>query len=162
MEEIAVAAGVTRQTVYAHYPTRSLLLQAILDRLTGEVAATLGATDFVTGPALSALARWLKITWGLVERYPVLLNAGLNSGPAPDDPERHMPVTEQLLQLILRGQRTGEFDPTPAASWLVAATIGLGHVAGQQVSAGQMTSREAGIAFRDSVIRLCAARLPPT
>jgi hypothetical protein len=48
----------------------------------------------------------------------------------------------------------GEFDPAPAADWLVAATIGLGHAAGQEASAGRMSVTAAGAAFRDSVLRI--------
>jgi hypothetical protein len=39
--------------------------------------------------------------------------------------------------------------------WLVAAIIGLGHAAGQEVAAGRMPADVAGPAFRESVLRLC-------
>jgi hypothetical protein len=58
------------------------------------------------------------------------------------------------LPLIRRGQRTGEFDRRLAPEWLMAATIALGHSAGQEVAAGRMTTRQAGDAFTTAVMRV--------
>lgn len=43
------------------------------------------------------------------------------------------------------------------ASWYLAAIIGLGHAAGQEVMAGRMTAAQADSAFREAVIRVCRA-----
>jgi hypothetical protein len=42
-------------------------------------------------------------------------------------------------------------------TWYLAAIVGLGHAAGQEVIAGRMTAAEAGAAFRGSVLRVCRA-----
>src|ERR687893_349782 len=59
VEAIAAAAGVTRQTVYAHFPSRDTLLAAVLDRVTAETLATLDAVDLDAGSATEALLRLL-------------------------------------------------------------------------------------------------------
>jgi hypothetical protein len=74
--------------------------------------------------------------------------------PPQQEVQRHQPVTGGLSTLIRRGQRTGEFDRRHSPDWLVAATIALGHAAGQEVAAGRMTTRDAGDVFAESVLRV--------
>lgn len=154
MEEIAAAAGVARQTVYAHFPTRQTLYEGILDRITIEASAALDDADLGAGPVTEALRRWLDITWNLIDRYPVLLDPQLANADPVRDRQRHEPISFSLLRLIDRGQRDGAFDPRAAPDWLFAATMALGHAAAQQARVGRMTVPEAGTAFRDSVLRL--------
>jgi AcrR family transcriptional regulator len=154
MDDVASAAGVARQTVYAHYPNREALLGAVIDRTTADVRRALDQVDLDGGSATDALRRWLQASWQLIEQYPILLSPVLAASDPRTDHDRHIPIIEGLYRLIQRGQQVGEFDPAPAADWLVAATIGLGHAAGQEASAGRMSVTAAGAAFRDSVLRI--------
>jgi AcrR family transcriptional regulator len=156
LEEVAAEAGVARQTIYAHYPTRGALLDAVLDRITADVVASLDAAEPDSGTALAALERWLDTSWGLLERYPVLLQPGLAT-PGGEDYQRHAPILDSLLRIIRRGQQSREFEHTRPSSWLAAATIALGHAAGQEVTAARMSIDDAGAAFRESVVRVCRA-----
>ncbi|MEV6844609.1 TetR/AcrR family transcriptional regulator [Actinoplanes sp. NPDC051411] len=159
IEDIASAAGVVRQTVYAHFPSRSALVGAVLERLTAETAAGLAALDLTTPPADEALRRWLRATWNIIDSYPVLLSPVIaEAAPAAEENERHEPVTAQLIELIRRGRRTGVFDTSSPESWAVAAVIALGHAAGQEVAAGRMSRDDAGAAYRDGVMRLLLNR----
>jgi AcrR family transcriptional regulator len=157
MEEIARAAGVSRQTIYAHYASRDALLLAVTRHVTAEVARELGGLDLDRGSAVDALGRWVDGGWALLERYPVLLTPAILAPTDDDQWGSHEPVIGGLLQLIERGRRRREFDCAMPTTWYVAAIIGLGHAAGQEVTAGRMTPAEAGTAFREGVLRVCRA-----
>jgi AcrR family transcriptional regulator len=159
MDEIATAAGVSRQTIYAHYPSRDILLQAVTRHITAEVARGLSGLDLDSGSAVDALGRWVDASWALLERYPVLLTPAVVAPEGDDERERHEPVMGGLLRLIERGRRHREFDRATPITWYLAAIIGLGHAAAQEVIAGRMTSAEAATAFRESVLRVCRGPL---
>jgi AcrR family transcriptional regulator len=160
VEEIAAEAGVTRQTVYAHYPSRPLLTAAVIDRISAEAVAALDAANADGGTVTEAMLRWLDVTWRLFDRYPLLRHpSAIAAGPADDD-RRHAPVAERLERLIRRGQDTGEFDDTLSPAWLVSATIALGHAAGSDFTAGRMTAPQTAAALRHSILRLYGVREP--
>jgi AcrR family transcriptional regulator len=155
--DVAAAAGVTRQTVYAHYPSRETLLAAVIDRATDDAVAAIDAARLDDGPAAEALARFLEAGWATLDRYPLLLNVPTTSADAQGDNDRHGPVVDRLHRLIHRGQHSGEFDSRLAPTWLLAATVALGHTAGEQVASGAMSADEALTALRRSVLRLFGA-----
>ena len=159
MDEIAQTAGVSRQTIYAHYPSRDALLQAVTQHVTAEVTRELGDLDLDRGSAIDALGRWVDVSWALLRRYPVLLTSAVMAPQGDDELERHGPVMGGLLQLIERGRRSGEFDRAMPTTWYLAAIIALGHTAGHEVMAGRMTPGRAATAFRESVLRVCRAPL---
>lgn len=161
VEAIAGAAGVTRQTVYAHFPSRKDLIATVLDHLTGETMAALDAADLDDGPATAALLRLLDVSWQTFDRYPALVQLGAEPVTAKEDHERHTPVTERLARLVRRGQKAGEFDRGLSVDWLVAATIALGHAAGAEVAAGRMSSKKAVATLRTSVLRVFGVTDPP-
>ncbi|GAA2889467.1 hypothetical protein GCM10010517_53570 [Streptosporangium fragile] len=160
MEQVAAAAGVTRQTVYAHYPSRPLLVAAVIGHITAEAVAALDAADVDSGTAREALLRWLDVTWLLFDRYPLLLHPLATAADPADSDRRHAPIIERLERLIRRGQATGEFDGTLNPAWLVSATIALGHAAGGEVPAGRMTTAQTAAALRHSILRVYGAREP--
>jgi AcrR family transcriptional regulator len=159
MDQIATAAGVSRQTIYTHYPSRDALVQAVMSRITAEVALALADLDLDVGSAIDALGRWVDASWALVHRYPVLLTPVMVAPESDNELKRHEPVMDGLFRLIERGRRRREFDRAMPTAWYLAAIIGLGHAAGQEVIAGRMTPSKAGDAFRESVLRIC--RTPP-
>ncbi|MGS2619494.1 TetR/AcrR family transcriptional regulator [Micromonospora sp. LZ34] len=162
VEAVATAAGVTRQTVYAHFPSREQLLGAALDRVTEEAVAAMDATDPDTGPAAAALLRVLDASARAAGRYRVLLQK-ISSLPvsAPEDRARHAPVADRLERVIRRGQAAGEFDDRLAPDWLVAVTIKLGHAASEEVDAGRLSDAEATAALHTSLLRVLGASAAP-
>jgi AcrR family transcriptional regulator len=153
VETIAREAGVTRQTVYAHFPARSDLVAAVVERVTAEAISAMDAVDADGKPAAEALLELLEAGRLAAERYPGLVQlAATTPVDAEADARRHGPIAARLKRVVVRGQGTGEFAPEPPADWLVAAIIGLGHV---QVD--RMSRKRAAAALRSGVLRLVGA-----
>ena len=150
---IAGAAGVTRQTVYAHFDSREDLLRTVVRRLTEEVADGLTSTEPGRGPLPEAVDRWCTAVWGMLDRRPALLNPVLATVASPDDDplDTHELVVGELRGLARRARREHALPPEVTTDWLVRAVLAQGHAAGEEVAAGRMTPRAAGIAFRHGV-----------
>lgn len=152
---IATSAGVTRQTVYAHFPSREQLLLAVLDRLTEEAVAEMDAADLDTGPAADALLRLLEAGRRTSGRYPILFQKiGTLSIKREAAERQHAPVADRLRRIIERGQESGEFDDQLRPDWLIAVTVNLGHAAAEEVDAGRMSPSEAAEALHASLRRM--------
>jgi AcrR family transcriptional regulator len=160
VEDVAAAAGVSRQTVYAHYPSRPLLLAAVVDRITAESLAALDSADVAGGCVTDTLLSWLDVTWRLYDRHPLLRHPSMATVEPAESDRQHVEVSERLRQLIERGQASGEFDDALDPTWPVSATIALGHATGDQVAAGRMTTQQAAEALRHGIVRLYGARKP--
>ena len=158
VEDIARAAGVTRQTVYAHFPSREALIEAVTEQATAEVAAAFETAGLDDVPAPVALTRLLDAGWRVAARYPFLWH--LPSVSAGEDRDRHGPVLDQMLAIIERGQETGDFDQALSPSWLLTAALALGRAAEEEVKAGRMTIDEASHAVHHSYLRLFGIQDP--
>ncbi len=154
MEEIAKEAGTSRQTVYAHFPTRDALIAALVDRATGRVLAAIDAADLDNGAADAALVRLLEAGWQAFDTDPFLLHLAQPDVTAEQDRERHQPIMSHLELVVVRGQRDGEIAADLPVSWIIAAVLGLAHAAGEEVRANRMTSDQAVQALRVSIPRL--------
>jgi AcrR family transcriptional regulator len=155
LEAVARTAGVTRQTVYAHFSSRDELLAAAVDRVTTEAVASMDAAALDEGPAVAALLRFLDASWQAHEANAFLLQAAAaRTIENQSGRERHEPVTDRLARLFERGIVTGEFVTRQDSRWLVAAVVALGHAAGDEITAGRLTAPESQAALRVSVFRL--------
>jgi len=157
MEDIAATAGVTRQTVYAHFPSRDALIDALLQATGAEIRAAIDATNLDAAPPADALRQFFDICWQFVRRYPLLLDPALTRIAQRHGHAVHHAATARLEQLIQRGQSVGDFDRTLSATWLAVAILGLVHTATEQVAAGCLTTSQAAPMVLDSALRLCGA-----
>lgn len=158
LDAIAAAAGMTRQTIYAHFPSREHLMAAVVDRITEDAVAAMDAAEPDAGPAADALMRVLQAGAQTAERYPVLTRRIGSLPVSPEaDRERHAPVADRISRVIRRGQESGEFDDRLPSGWLAAVIIKIGHAAGEEVKAGRMSGAEAAEALRAVMLRVLAA-----
>ncbi len=129
---IADAAGVSRQTIYAHFPSRRHLLDAAVTRAMVRAADRIDAARLDEGPADDALRRLTATSWAIVAEHGALLQAA-RAELAPDVlRDRHAPIGQRLAQLIERGQCDGSFDQDLPVEWLLAAFFALLHAAADQ------------------------------
>jgi AcrR family transcriptional regulator len=154
MEEIADAADVSRQTVYAHFSSREALIAAVINVERAMSMAQLDAARLDRAPPIDAVRTFLAISWQLVDRLPLLLDPALARTPDPDGDDPHRPVAVVLERIIRRGQRSGDFDRALPVGWLAAATFGLGHTAAAQVAGGTLDLTRAATVLEKSVLRL--------
>ncbi|MGP4023064.1 TetR/AcrR family transcriptional regulator [Actinomadura sp. 3N407] len=153
LEDIAKAAALTRQTVYAHYASREELISAVIDHVTEEVVAAMDAIGIPDDqPAEGALVRLLDASWRAADRYPLLRRA------QPARPQKahdlHRPIFDRLSRVIRRGQHTGEFGSQLPLHWLLAAIVALAHAAAEEVAAQRMTAEDARAVLSDSALRI--------
>jgi AcrR family transcriptional regulator len=155
MDQIARAAGVTRQTVYAHFPSRDALIDAVVEQATAEVTGLLDGLDLDQAPPAQALTRLLDAGWQVAARYPFLwLQPAVDPGK---DADRHAPVLDRMLDIVRRGQASGDFDASVPAHWLLSACLALGRATEDEVKAGRMTIEQATRVMHQSVLRLLGA-----
>jgi AcrR family transcriptional regulator len=155
MAEIAAAAGVARQTVYAHYESREALLTAVADRAMAMTLAAIDAAELRRGSASEALERLTRSWWSSIEPMARVLEALTSAFPGRDEMHQfHSPVIERIEGLVRRGQRSGEFDATLPAEWGAICFLALMHAAAEQVAAGRMDGAQAESVLQRAVPRV--------
>jgi AcrR family transcriptional regulator len=155
LEAVAAAAGVTRPTIYAHFPSREHLLLAVVARITDEAVAAMDAADLDSGSATDALVRVLDAGAEVNRRYPALLQLG-SAVPTPprDEYAQHASVADRIGRVVERGRRSGEFDTRLPVGWLVTAVVTLSHAAQREQEAGRLSAAAARDTLRTSLLRL--------
>lgn len=142
MGDIAMAAGVGRVTLYGHFESRAVLIDAVVTRAIADTDAALDAVD-LDGDPREALAELIKATWLLTDRFGSLVVAA----ERVLTPERiykvHAGPMQRVRRLIGRGQHEGAFRSDLPEEWLVATLHGLIHAAAQAVASGEVTTADA-------------------
>ena len=158
MAAIARASGLSRQTVYAHFPSRELLVEAALARAMERAVGEMDGARPDEGPADEALTRLLEVSWRTVADHGSLLEAALATLPAATYHAHHAPVMQRLERLVERGRREGTFAADVPPGWLLASFRALVHAAGQEVGAGRLDAGAAAEALPRTVLRAFGAR----
>lgn len=155
MADVAAAAGVVRQTVYAHYESRAALLSAVAARALERTLAAIAAAEIDSGTPETALERLIDAWWRSVLPHARVLET-LRSDPVTvaDVHDFHAPVLAQIERLVRRGQHSGAFDAQLPVSWVSAAFLGLMHTAAEEVATGRLRADDAAGALQRSVMRL--------
>lgn len=153
---VATEAGVSRPTVYAHFPDRQRLLEALVARTVGRVMEAVDSAQPQCGPAPEAAARVIEASWEHLARHQDMAAASA-AELSPDAMRRaHGAARDAILALVQRGRAEGAFRADLPVDWLVTATLALIHGAAEEVRAGSMGSADALKALLTSAQELLA------
>jgi AcrR family transcriptional regulator len=135
---VATRAGVSRVTVYAHFPTWEAILAAVVERAVVRTAAALEVAKPDAGEPLKALERMLAIGWQKLARNATMAQAATEQLSPETITHAHQAALGKLADLTKRGQADGSFRTDLPVGWLVAAALALIHACGDEVRAGRL------------------------
>jgi AcrR family transcriptional regulator len=159
---VAAQAGVSRVTVYAHFPDWTALLEAAVERAVRRTMTALQAVHPEDGPPAQALDRMLAATWQHLARYGAMA-AAVAELLSPEAVARtHQAAHHTVGALLERGQADGSFRADLPAGWLVTAAIALVHACNDEVRAGHIDEHDAVRILTTSVRDLFTGTRPRT
>jgi len=140
---VAAMAGVSRVTVYAHFPTWQALLEAAVERAVRRTMAALQSVHPEDGPPVEALDRMIAAAWQHLARYEAMAAAVAELLSPEAITRTHQAAHHTVGALAERGRADGSFRTDLAAGWPVSAAIALVHACSDQVRAGQIDKPDA-------------------
>lgn len=150
---VAAQAGVSRVTVYAHFPTPDALLEAVVERAVRRTVTALEAARPADGPPVEALERIVAQGWQHLAGYQAMSQAVAELLSAEAVTRTHQAALTAISGLLARGQADGSFRTDLPAQWLVHASIALIHACNDCVRAGRIDPGDAvrilNISIRD-------------
>jgi TetR/AcrR family transcriptional regulator, mexCD-oprJ operon repressor len=159
---VAAQAGVSRVTVYAHFPDWTALLEAAVERAVRQTMTALQSVHPEDGPPVEALDRMLAATWQHLARYQAMA-AAVAELLSPEAVTRtHQAAHHTIGVLLERGQAEGSFRTDLPARWLVTASIALVHACNDEVRAGHIDEHDAIRILTTSVRGLVTGTPPRT
>ncbi|KAF0845197.1 TetR/AcrR family transcriptional regulator [Nocardia caishijiensis] len=127
MEDIAVAAGMVRRTLYGHFPTREALVDGLREQAFEQVGRALDTIDIQRSPA-RAIADLTIALWPVGDEFRLLLRLD-ETQSCVRTTDRLDSVRRVVITLIERGQADGsisdDLPPFAVAAMLVAMVIAL-------------------------------------
>jgi AcrR family transcriptional regulator len=140
---LASEAGLSRPTVYAHFPNRQRVLEALVERTVRQAMAVLEAAEPERGPAPAALQRLLATGWEEIGRHEAIGAASAGQLSAEEMRSAHESAREVIRRLLERGRREGAFRTDVPTGWLITSTLALIHAAAEEVRAADLDARAA-------------------
>jgi len=157
---VAIQAGVSRVTVYAHFPTWEAILEAAVERAVRRTMAALESVHADEGPPIEALDRMLAAAWQHLARYQAMAAAVAELLTPEAVTRTHQGAHHAIGALLERGQADGSFRTDLPAGWLITACIALIHACSDQVRAGQIAEHDAARILTTSVRDLFTGTRP--
>jgi AcrR family transcriptional regulator len=121
MNDVALAAGVARATLYRYFPSRDALLDELARAAARDASERLAGAGLDRVPAAEGVVRAVRALVAVGD-YFVLLERGRGRAGAGEYERR---VGAPLRELVERGQAAGEVRADVPAAWLAEALVGL-------------------------------------
>jgi AcrR family transcriptional regulator len=142
MAEIAAQSRIGRATLYRHFPTREVLIDAILTRALDDVERAIAASRLDEGAASEALTRLIAALFEVSDRYRFLF---VQETLQPDRARRcdiEARFEQPILALFERGRSSGEFPSELSAVALSAVFGGAMVMVLHEVAGGRLQPAE--------------------
>jgi TetR/AcrR family transcriptional repressor of mexCD-oprJ operon len=136
---VAAHAGMSRVTVYAHFPTWEALLEAAVERAVRRTMTALEAAEPGDGPPVQALERMLAGAWRHLARYGAMSRAVAEQLSPEAVTRSHQAARRTVGALLERGRADGSFRTDLSADWLVTSCIAVIHACAEEVRAGRIS-----------------------
>jgi AcrR family transcriptional regulator len=143
MADVAKAAGVGRVTLYAHFASREVLLEAVLEHTIVQAAGTIEAEAPDSGPADEALRRLIASSWHILDRHRRLFELARKELGPQRLRAYHDKVLVNVERLIDRGRDEGVFRTDLPLHWMVTTFYSLLHAAAEDVNDRKLRKSEA-------------------
>jgi AcrR family transcriptional regulator len=155
---VATEAGVSRPTVYAHFPDRQRILEALVERAVRRTMTAIESAEPERGPAGDALQRLLAASWEELARNEDIARASAAELSAEAMRRAHQTARAVIRKLVERGRRDGTFRTDLTTDWLVTSTLALIHAAAEEARGGGLDSNAALDALSHTIADLFAGR----
>jgi AcrR family transcriptional regulator len=155
---VAKEAGVSRVTVYAHFPTREELIEAVVTRVTRAAHESIQDAKPAEGDPVEALERVIATAWDELERQEAIRQAAAEELSPEAVRRSHETAAGTVQELIERGQWAGAFRKDLPFEWLVASCFALLHTAADEVREKRIKPDDAMKAVKTTVIELFTGR----
>lgn len=157
---VAAEARVSRPTVYAHFPDRRHLVEAVVARTVNGAMEAIAAAEPERGPALEALHRLIAASWAQLSRHEQIRAAAARELSTAAMHRSHQAAIGVLHSLVDRGRGEAAFRTDLPAELLVTATLGLMHAVADAVQTGVLESDAARATARTLIAELWQAPPP--
>ena len=105
------------------------------------------------GEPEEALERVLRATWRKLAQFHALLAINTARLSAEELHRRHLPMLDQLVPLIERGQKEGVFRSDLPVSWHLAVIRAIVHTASPEIRGGRIPESEAEAVMISTILR---------
>lgn len=140
MSDIAAEAGLGRVTIYGHFASRQVLVEAVVRRVLDAADKALNEVD-LSGDPVVAFERLVNASWQVTLRSGSVIIAADKALPATMVREAHAGgLEERVRNLITDGQRSGAFRSDLSADWLIATFHAVLYAAAEEIDAGRLDS----------------------
>lgn len=138
MAEVARQAGVGRVTLYAHFPSREVLVEAVVARTIREAETLLAEQNLDSLPADEGVEVLLRASWPVLDRFRRVRVAAQAELGEERLRRQHDEAFAHVDRLVSRGRREGVFRTDLPRAWLVTTVYAMLHAAADEVEAGRL------------------------